>query len=92
MKTRSNIHQHWTFLNCKTTIMNENQRDPIIEDQDQSDEPRIFSLEAYRLANQRPDDHPPEPTEAAEAADPTKTEAFWAGRNHAMRRSARWAA
>ena len=49
----------------------------------------IISLEAYRQANARPDDNPPEPTDGN---DPKTDEAFWAGRNLAMRRSARWAA
>ena len=53
------------------------------------DEPVIISLEAYRQANASPDDKPPEPTDDK---DPKVNEAFWAGRNLAMRRSARWAA
>ena len=39
--------------------------------------------------NALPDDKPPEPTDGN---DPKTDEAFWAGRNLAMRRSARWAA
>jgi hypothetical protein len=53
------------------------------------DEPVIISLEAYRQANVRPDDQPPEPTNDH---DTRPDEAYWAGRNLAMRRSARWAA
>lgn len=59
------------------------------EDLQTDDEPVIISLEAYRQANALPDDNPPEPTDGN---DPKANEAFWAGRNHAMRRSARWAA
>jgi hypothetical protein len=36
-----------------------------------------------------PDDHQPQGPDRDEE---TQNEAFWAGRNHAMRRSARWAA
>ncbi len=54
-----------------------------------NNEPVIVSLEAAREALLRPDDHPPEPTNDD---DPKPDEAYWAGRNHAMRRSARWAA
>ncbi len=53
------------------------------------DEPAIISLEAYRQAHALPDDHPPTPTDDN---DPKADEADWAGRNLAMRRSARWAA
>ena len=53
------------------------------------DEPAIISLEAYRQANVLPDDNPPAPTDGG---DPKTNEAYWAGRNLAMRRSARWAA
>jgi hypothetical protein len=62
------------------------------EPQDQAqDEPVILSLDAHREANTLPDDKPPEPTSGQEQ-DPKADEAYWAGRNHAMRRSARWAA
>jgi len=53
------------------------------------DEPVITSLEAYRQAHSSPDDKPPEPTGDN---DPNENEAFWAGRNRAMRHSARWSA
>ena len=54
------------------------------------DQPVILSMEAYRQANPRPDDKPPEPTDGQ---DPKADEAYWAGRNHAMQESfARWAA
>ena len=59
------------------------------EDPQSPDDPVILSLEAYRQANALPDDKPPEPTDDK---DPKADEAFWAGRNLAMRRSARWAA
>ncbi len=61
-----------------------NHKDPQLHD-----EPVILSLEALRQADLRPDDKPPEPTDDS---DPKADEAFWAGRNLAMRRSARWAA
>jgi hypothetical protein len=70
-----------------------NHEEPQDETQDQDhDEPVILSLEAHR--NSLPDDKPPEPTDGkdAEGKDPKADEADWAGRNHAMRRSARWAA
>jgi len=59
------------------------------EEPHSDDQPVILSLEAFRQANPRPDDKPPEPTDDR---DKTAEEAYWAGRNHAMRRSARWAA
>ena len=60
------------------------------EDPQPHDEPVILSLEAYRQAQARdPTTNPPDP---ADANDPKADEAFWAGRNFAMRRSARWAA
>ena len=59
------------------------------EDPQPHDEPVIISLEAFRQADARPDDNPPEPTDGN---DPKADDAFWAGRNLAMRRSARWAA
>jgi hypothetical protein len=59
------------------------------EDPQSHDEPLILSLEAARQAAARPDDNPPEPTDGN---DPKADEIFWAGRNFAMRRSARWAA
>jgi hypothetical protein len=52
-------------------------------------EPVIISLDSVRQANARPDDHPPEPTNGN---DHKGGESFWAGRNLAMRRSARWVA
>jgi hypothetical protein len=55
---------------------------------DDEDEPVILSLEDFRRANALPDETPPDPSDNKEQAK----EAFWAGRNHAMRRSARWAA
>ena len=61
----------------------------IYEEPESEDEPIIISLEAYRQANARPDDQPPQPTDDH---DPKTEESYWAGRNHAMRRSARWAA
>ncbi len=62
----------------------------IYEEPNSDDEPVILSLEAFRQANSRPDDQPPQPTGGEDEKKPD--EAFWAGRNHAMRRSARWAA
>jgi len=59
------------------------------EDHLSCDEPSILSLEAGQQANTMPDDHPPEPPGDDH---PTVDEAYWAGRNFAMRRSARWAA
>ena len=53
------------------------------------EEPVILSFEAVCQAAARPDDNPPEPTDDR---DPKTDEAYWAGRNLAMRRSARWAA
>ena len=67
-------------------------REKIVKDHEDSepvDEPVIISLEDYREAHPVPDDKPPEPTDGD---DPKADEAFWAGRNLAMRRSARWAA
>ncbi len=61
----------------------------IYEEPESEDEPIILSLEAFRQAETRPDDQPPQPTDDH---DPKAEEAYWAGRNHAMRRSARWAA
>ena len=60
-----------------------------IYEEPESDEPIIISLEAYREANPHPEDSPPSPSDEP---DPKAEEAYWAGRNHAMRRSARWAA
>jgi hypothetical protein len=54
-----------------------------------SGEPMIISLEAARQTNARPDDDPPDPSDGN---DTKPDEAFWAGRNNAMRRSARWVA
>ena len=62
----------------------------IYEEPESEDEPIILSLEAFRQANSRPDDQPPQPTDDRDQEP--KDEAYWAGRNHAMRRSARWAA
>ena len=61
----------------------------IYEEPESKDEPIILSLEAFRQAAARPDDQPPQPSDDS---DPKAEEAYWAGRNHAMRRSARWAA
>ncbi len=61
----------------------------ILEDSHPNDEPVIISLEAYRHSNATADDNPPEPPNDN---DPEADKVFWAGRNHAMRRSARWAA
>ena len=61
----------------------------ILEDSHPQDEPVIISLEAYRRANSVANDKPPEPPDDN---DPKFDEVFWAGRNHAMRRSARWVA
>ncbi len=61
---------------------------PQDECQDESqDEPIIISLEAARK-----DGQPTDPPDPSDSADPKVEENFWAGRNHAMRRSARWAA
>jgi hypothetical protein len=63
----------------------------IFEEPQSDDEPVILSLEAYRRAQQaRPDDLPPQPSD--DDHDPRADETYWSGRNHAMRRSARWAA
>ena len=60
----------------------------VYEEPDDCDEPVILSLEDFRRANTQPDDHPTNPND-----DKSKDqENYWAGRNHAMRRSARWAA
>ncbi len=59
------------------------------EDPELIDEHVIISLKDYREANARPDDTPPEPTGGD---DSDANDVFWAGRNLAMRRSARWAA
>jgi hypothetical protein len=64
-------------------IMNDNENPEIL------DEHVIISLKDYREANALPDDTPPEPTDGN---DPKASEVYWAGRNLAMRRSARWAA
>jgi hypothetical protein len=61
----------------------------IYEEPRPEDEPVILSLEEYRRAIARPDDPPPQPTDEN---DPRADESYWAGRNSAMRRSARWAA
>ncbi|MEI8373557.1 MAG: hypothetical protein WCJ35_12085 [Planctomycetota bacterium] len=61
----------------------------ILEDSHPHDESVIISLEAYRRFNAPSDDKPPEPPNDN---DPETEEVFWAGRNHAMRRSARWVA
>jgi hypothetical protein len=63
----------------------DNHEEPLYDD-----EPVILSLEAYRRAMASPDDQPPQPTNDRD--DPRAHEAYWSGRNHAMRRSARWAA
>ncbi len=62
----------------------------IYEEPDSEEEPIILSMEEFRRTKLRPDEPPPEPTD--ERGDPRPDEAYWAGRNHAMRRSARWAA
>ena len=59
------------------------------EDPQNQDEPVIIALEVARQAEAKPDDNPPEPIDGRK---PKADDAFWAGRNHAMRRSARWAA
>jgi len=58
------------------------------EEQSEHDEPIILSFEAYKQAQPKPDGQPPLPTNDDQPQD----EDFWAGRNLAMRRSARWAA
>ena len=60
----------------------------ILEHSHPNDEPVIFSLEAYRNAVALADDDPPDPPDDKKAK---VNEYFWAGWNHAMRRSARWA-
>lgn len=60
-----------------------------IFEEPESEEPIIISLESYREAHPRPEDTPPPPSDQP---DPTTEETYWSGRNHAMRRSARWAA
>ena len=62
----------------------ENHADPELRD-----EPTILSMDGAVQANTRPDDNPPAPTNGN---GPKAEEGFWAGRNLAMRRSARWAA
>jgi hypothetical protein len=62
------------------------------EDPQSPDEPVILSFEAARQANLRLDDSPNPPEPIDDNDDPKADEAFWAGRNFAMRRSARWAA
>ncbi len=67
-------------------------REKIVNDQEDSEplhEQEIISLQDYREAHPVPDDMPPNPTGGD---DPKALEIFWAGRNLAMRRSARWAA
>lgn len=54
------------------------------------DEPVILSMEAAcQIIEEQPDDDPPK---LADSIDSKTNETFWAGRNLAMRRSARWAA
>ncbi len=53
------------------------------------EEPEILPLWLYRRPDPHDDDHQPEGPDYGRS---TRDEAFWAGRNHAMRRSARWAA
>ena len=47
------------------------------------DGPIVLSLDAFRREQTPPDDEPPGPS--------GDREAYWAGRNHAIRFSARWA-
>ena len=60
------------------------------EDPQSHDEPAILSLENVRQVKLQTNDNPAK--EPADENDPKTDEAFWAGRNLAMRRSARWAA
>jgi hypothetical protein len=62
----------------------------IYEEPQCEDEPVVLSLEDYRRGHTRPDDHPPRPSD--DDRDQRAHETYWSGRNHAMRRSARWAA
>ncbi len=75
------LNEH--LVNCGEKIVNDR------EDSDRLDEPVIISLQEFRDAQAVPDDIPPEPTGGN---DPKAVEVYWAGRNLAMRRSARWAA
>jgi hypothetical protein len=59
------------------------------KDQKPDDEPVILSFEVHQEAVEHAQEAPPE---TADESDPETVEAFWAGRNLAMRRSARWAA
>jgi hypothetical protein len=52
-------------------------------------EPEILPLWLYQGPGPQDDDHQPE---GPDYEDDTRAETFWAGRNLAMRRSARWAA
>jgi hypothetical protein len=54
------------------------------------DEPVILSIEAYRRSDP-PSGHDPRPERSDRDVEP-RIESYWAGRNLAMRRSARWAA
>lgn len=60
------------------------------EDFDTIPDPDILPLSLYRLPDPPPNDdgQPEGPNQKRD----TRVESFWAGRNHAMRHSARWAA
>ena len=58
-------------------------------DYESQNEPVILSLEAYRRSEPNDDGRPPE---GSDHDDEPRVESYWAGRNHAMRRSSRIAA
>lgn len=53
------------------------------------DEPTILPFRAYQRQDPPPDDDQPDNPDKDRHS---RIEMFWAGRNHAMRHSARWAA
>jgi hypothetical protein len=59
------------------------------DDLDVAQEPDILPL--WRYERPKPPDHDDQP-EGPDCEGDTRSESFWAGRNHAMRHSARWAA
>jgi hypothetical protein len=58
------------------------------DDLELGQEPEILPIWDF-VRPEPPDDHQPH---GPEYDQEDRSEAFWAGRNHAMRRSARWAA
>ncbi len=56
------------------------------------EEPVILSFEAFKKGDVQPGNHPDDqPPQTTDEGQPQGDD-FWAGRNLAMRRSARWAA